>query len=931
MPTTSAARLAFFSKLLVKARKDHRLKFFGDIVIPQVGVDSALVRSNPDACYSLHACPYLKPAFVLDMGIRVFFEPIAGKLTSEKLVDSYVNEFRLTTYQGLRLWEFYAFDVTRELARFDKLASHDFDQSYDVIKQKNNVNASKNNLINSSSSLSGMNAEAMADLLVTTAAVDEAWERWPKSVDFQVLKLFRGQREKLEKALNDANVRLYAEYDDDTAAVMDHLRGGLKYEFLAAGGGRAIPRYFCLISPESAYTVDVLGNLGGITAIANHGWVMNGSADVDYAGPGSKAYIRRELIPWCDTAKLRYGSERASNPALWDFMGRYVELMAGIFDGFRIDNCHSIPIHILKYLLQRARSANPKLLVFAELFSSMEHKVEYVAACGIDALVKEVGKNGGGSFYEYISAVSDTCGAWYSSVPAAPAQMPVSGKSGDEKVYLPREAPVIDWAYDQTHDNQALPELRGSMNDVNALTATLAMCKTPVGSMRGVDELYLHEVNVVHERRRFNPFLNINNNSSKNEIPKNNNSSKNENAKINNLIGIMRARKCYNELHSRLDREGFDTVRVERIPYGDHINGLIISRINSSTFEKVVLIALSSLHTPSDYAPLNGWLVDVYGSFEKVLFLSSLSARAPDGAFSDVTEQYLSGVPCDLTLFEEPALGDLDRFLSISRKDDATTRIAFREFPAGSVVCLKMSLPAAARAAWNAAVSEVATPEYAARSLAGVSLCDMNVLLYRCPSEEHDDYPDDVYQIPGYGDLVYHGLQGWADALTSVLQRPVISGSDPVVRNVSDGLWGVQNMIKRAGKPGLEKVRDEYFVRVSQILENLPVALRFRVFSDVIMNLYEAAVKKCVGMMSPFVQNGSKFVKELALGSVMFYGRVEKAPLVDPKLLPSHIGDYFVPSLAAGFDHFSIGYMRSWGRDTTIALPGLLFTTGRFE
>ena len=76
--------------------------------------------------------------------------------------------------------------------------------------------------------------------------------------------------------------------------------------------------------------------------------------------------------------------------------------------------------------------------------------------------------------------------------------------------------------------------------------------------------------------------------------------------------------------------------------------------------------------------------------------------------------------------------------------------------------------------------------------------------------------------------------------------------------------------------------------------------------------------------MSKFIQNGSSFIKALALASVQ-HGAVVKSALLPPTV---GISDPMV-SLAAGLPHFSTGYMRNWGRDTFISLRGLFILTGR--
>lgn len=125
-------------------------------------------------------------------------------------------------------------------------------------------------------------------------------------------------------------------------------------------------------------------------ALANNGWIWDANPLENFAGPTSRTYIRRDLIVWGDCVKLRYGDKPEDSPWLWDYMKKYVEQLASMFDGFRLDNAHSTPVHVGEYLLDAARRINPHLYVCAELFTgSQELDLHFVCRLGLNSLIRE--------------------------------------------------------------------------------------------------------------------------------------------------------------------------------------------------------------------------------------------------------------------------------------------------------------------------------------------------------------------------------------------------------------------------------------------------------------------------------------------------------------------------------------------------------------
>ena len=91
-----------------------------------------------------------------------------------------------------------------------------------------------------------------------------------------------------------------------------------------------ISSYF--ITPDGCNTIEDAEQLmfsdKARYCMANTGWIFGGDPLKDFAAPGSLVYLRRELIAWGDSIKLRYGQKPEDAPFLWNHMLQYTQICA---------------------------------------------------------------------------------------------------------------------------------------------------------------------------------------------------------------------------------------------------------------------------------------------------------------------------------------------------------------------------------------------------------------------------------------------------------------------------------------------------------------------------------------------------------------------------------------------------------------------------
>lgn len=237
------------------------------------------------------------------------------------------------------------------------------------------------------------------------------------------------------------------------------------------------------------------------TICVHNGWSMGGDASKqDFCSKEGWFYLRRYIIAWGDSIKLRYGNGPEDSPYLWERMTEYVAGLGKIFDGVRIDNAHSTPKHVAQYLLQKLRSANPNSYVLAEFFTnSRESEAEATRELGINGLIREMQN------YGNCKDLSTQCHSY------GGCQEYIIGKLDDQyldhstgQMYrkLKQRYPLPVF-YDMTHDNISTIEkfYPGTISLPHMALGSFLCCS--ISSTYGFDILLPQNLSVVKEHRPY--------------------------------------------------------------------------------------------------------------------------------------------------------------------------------------------------------------------------------------------------------------------------------------------------------------------------------------------------------------------------------------------------------------------------------------------
>uniref|UniRef100_A0A8C5B3J3 Glycogen debranching enzyme n=1 Tax=Gadus morhua TaxID=8049 RepID=A0A8C5B3J3_GADMO len=890
--------------LVERLRREWGVACITDVVYNHTASSSKWLRLHPECGFNLVNSPHLRAAWVLDRALWHLSGELADGRHAERglpaliLNQQHVNALRGVLWEEvflrLRLWEFQQVNVEKAVEQFHKLLS------------------------------SGRTAPLPEGQQQLRLVTDPQGRRFGTAVDMKsALQLFRPHSSSpsdlqeccgwFKKRLQELNSESYKEMAYHAEQATNCIVGTVVYERLAEDGPKLGPvtrkdplvsRYFTF--PFEEMTLDQEMTLLGHEEKARHimahnGWVAGDDPLHSFAEPGSQVYLRRELVCWGDSVKLRYGAGPQDCPYLWAHMRKYTEITAKHFHGVRLDNCHSTPLHVAEAMLAAARAIRPNLYVIAELFTGSELIDNvFVNRLGITSVVREA--LSAGSSQEQGRLVYRFGGQPVGSF-VQPTLRPL--------------VPCVAHALflDVTHDNRCPIQLR-SVYDSLPSSAIVSMACCATGSTRGYDELV--PPSVMDEERLYACWTPRDPRTPQGRGP--------DPGEVDLQTGIVAAKLALNRLHRELVEQGFTQVYVDQVDE----DIVAITRHCPSTHQSVVVVARTAFRDPHTHQySLHAPPMFIPGQIEEVVLEARTVQRS--GLDSFVKDRRSINGLVDFTVeLQEHIQVHTGTHIQVhtgthiqSESDVPPCRVSLDPGSQDMVGALRGHLAQFSPLYRTGALVDESPPVVIMSTL---TLADMNVLLYRCDAEERAE-GGGCYNVPSWVPLKYGGLQGIVSVMADV--RPKNDLGHPLCDHLRQGDWLMDYVANRllAQEGTLQEV-GRWFQAMFDYLRHAPRYLVPCYFDAIVLGAYTTALDHVFRQMSRFVQSGSSLVKQLALGSVQMCGAglFEALPPLSP-------GVADVPqrcvSLAAGLPHFSSGVFRCWGRDTFISLRGLLLLTGR--
>ncbi|CAF1175151.1 unnamed protein product, partial [Adineta ricciae] len=895
-----------------------------DLVYNHVANDCQLIDDYPQITYNLVNSPYLRPAVLLDSILiqltrdisqnQLLSKGISSNLQQDhlELIRNYLLNEQIPKY---RLWEFYIVDIDEIVKEFREFLSKESFCSEKSSNEKLEIDHGK-------------------------------YYRLKSSIDFQLAKkIYYYQRSNVDKTEELIGISC-EQFKSDLIQINENIRNDLNkkleraidncikscfYRFFAYDGPKykqisfpSIPfvsNYFSYPNQEFPHPDEINRLIENdleyqMKIMAHNGWVMNDDPRRNFAEEGQDVYLCRDLIPWCDLIKLRFGNRREQCPEiLYSYMKEYTRLIAKTFHGCRLDNCHSTPIWFAQEMMDYAREIKPNFYINAELFTgNISIDNYFINQIGIDSIVRESYR----AFNPYelgemISTISQ------SNPIGSFIQLNVLPLKSRKSSYL---------FYDQTHDNPSLIERR-SVEDLLPRSACVTMTNSSIGSNRGYDELIPHYIDVVHETRFYAKWGY-------------------KHQQINEKTALISIRKALNHLHVDLSQQGFTQLMVDQLSN----SVLLITRHNPENHQSVLLIAHTSFYQSNDkWEYISSLTID--GIINEILFEGILHHPQEKESVKDFqkSKEYLNGLEKTKIYFKEKVFLEESRCIRLTSPNspDYTgyRTIEFTdEFAPGSIIALQISLlPQISQSISNlkelCKQFENPTSEFC-QIMKQLTLVDLQRILYRSSNEEQADGNGfDVYFIPDYGQLNYCGLQG----LMSILEKIRLQNSlrHPLILNLKQGNWLMEYIVNRLKIYSNTKQLAQWFENAFFYIKTLTRVMIPVYFDLIITKSYLIFLEYGWSLMTPFISQSSTLIRSLAQTSIQLISIVPDArlPLLSLNLRqpkPKQEIDQqtmetiqLCPSLAAGLPHFSNGIWRNWGRDTFISLRGLLLLTGRYE